>query len=425
MSRASRRIERVLGLALILVSATISTDVSRAGIIRLERDGSGDFTILQDALDAAATGDTILIGPGRYDDLTVETFLSGGVGATIGNIHVDSLTIIGESMESVRIGPEEMVFQLDGIYPTYGLVADNDEEYSWSIHDLTIENCARVILTEGNVVAQGCQFLSEALFGVYLYNEGEAESVEFYRCRFGRSDPERRDRVEILGSPIGFGPTRVVVQDCVFDGVSMNISSVQELRLERVDLQWGYITLTLVSGLLKDVVADNPGRQTLGVDSSQITIENSVFRGGSGSVSAGFIASIVRAYSARFMTPYDAVSLANSSATIVVNGGLLEAQNCDFQPSLNGYSIYAGILEEDLSTLDLSDNYWGTTDSLAIEARIIDRMDPDAPEYPNGADLTRVQFSPWLDERPLPNDSTSFGGLKSRLRRGAAARKER
>ena len=32
---------------------------------RVEKDGSGDFTVIQDAVDAAAAGDTIRIGPGR------------------------------------------------------------------------------------------------------------------------------------------------------------------------------------------------------------------------------------------------------------------------------------------------------------------------------------------------------------------------
>ena len=39
-----------------------------AAVWRVEKNGSGDFTIIQHAVDASASGDTILIGPGRYDD---------------------------------------------------------------------------------------------------------------------------------------------------------------------------------------------------------------------------------------------------------------------------------------------------------------------------------------------------------------------
>jgi hypothetical protein len=35
-----------------------------AATITVERDGSGDFMVLQEALNAAADGDTIRLGPG-------------------------------------------------------------------------------------------------------------------------------------------------------------------------------------------------------------------------------------------------------------------------------------------------------------------------------------------------------------------------
>ena len=39
-----------------------------AATITVERDGSGDFTTIQPALDAVASGDTIRIGPGDYTE---------------------------------------------------------------------------------------------------------------------------------------------------------------------------------------------------------------------------------------------------------------------------------------------------------------------------------------------------------------------
>jgi len=37
----------------------------------VEKDGSGDFEVIQDAVDAAAPGDVIMVGPGRYEEFQV------------------------------------------------------------------------------------------------------------------------------------------------------------------------------------------------------------------------------------------------------------------------------------------------------------------------------------------------------------------
>jgi len=37
-------------------------------VLYVEKDGTGDFTIIQDAIDAAGDGDTIQIGAGRFND---------------------------------------------------------------------------------------------------------------------------------------------------------------------------------------------------------------------------------------------------------------------------------------------------------------------------------------------------------------------
>jgi len=72
-------------------------------VLRVEKDGTGDFTIIQDAIDAAGDGDTIQIGPGRFDDYISQ--------APWGNfrawVHGDkSLTFIGAGTDQTIIGPE-------------------------------------------------------------------------------------------------------------------------------------------------------------------------------------------------------------------------------------------------------------------------------------------------------------------------------
>src|SRR3972149_1841537 len=51
-----------LAAALLLVAAASSP----AATIRVALDGSGDFTAIQPAIDAAADGDEVLVAPGEY-----------------------------------------------------------------------------------------------------------------------------------------------------------------------------------------------------------------------------------------------------------------------------------------------------------------------------------------------------------------------
>ena len=58
---------------------------------RVEKDGSGDFTVIQHAVNAASSGDVIEIGPGRYTDVTL--FSWGKV--TVWLDGTKSLTFVG------------------------------------------------------------------------------------------------------------------------------------------------------------------------------------------------------------------------------------------------------------------------------------------------------------------------------------------
>jgi hypothetical protein len=55
-------------LALLLAAAFLGAAPAEAATLRVEADGSGDFTAIQPALDAAASGDTVLVGPGTWSE---------------------------------------------------------------------------------------------------------------------------------------------------------------------------------------------------------------------------------------------------------------------------------------------------------------------------------------------------------------------
>jgi hypothetical protein len=72
----------------------------------VEKDGSGDYTIIQDAVDAAASGDTIRIGPGRFAENNPTPCTTYIPFVRIW-VPQDVLTIIGAGPEETIIGPVE------------------------------------------------------------------------------------------------------------------------------------------------------------------------------------------------------------------------------------------------------------------------------------------------------------------------------
>ncbi len=70
-------------LRLVLLVVFVALGVAQASEARtwhVEKDGTGDFSVIYEAEDAAAAGDTILIGPGRFEEYRRESdYLWGGL----------------------------------------------------------------------------------------------------------------------------------------------------------------------------------------------------------------------------------------------------------------------------------------------------------------------------------------------------------
>lgn len=67
MSRALKALLVCLSLVVFLCNAGAATWV-------VEKDGTGDFTTIQEAIDAASPGDLVLVGPGIYTDLHLDSY---------------------------------------------------------------------------------------------------------------------------------------------------------------------------------------------------------------------------------------------------------------------------------------------------------------------------------------------------------------
>jgi len=73
----------------------------------VERDGSGEFANIHNAVFACSAGDTIMIGPGRYDDFH-PLITSAWTTEAILEVTKDDLTFIGSGNTSSIIGPTVM-----------------------------------------------------------------------------------------------------------------------------------------------------------------------------------------------------------------------------------------------------------------------------------------------------------------------------
>ena len=101
MILSSRAGQAWLGIALVFVWSQ-----AVANTIHVQRDGSGDFSNLWDAVGVAVPGDTLLVGPGNYVESQDFQHSYVATGETFFGIAVDSLTVIAEEPNSTWIGPD-------------------------------------------------------------------------------------------------------------------------------------------------------------------------------------------------------------------------------------------------------------------------------------------------------------------------------
>jgi len=100
------KLNRAISVSLLFLAfSLVPRGSANATIWHVERDGSGDFTVIQDAVDAAESGDTIMLGPGRFTETSdFQYFNNRTIQACVALNK--SLTILGSGKEATYIGPE-------------------------------------------------------------------------------------------------------------------------------------------------------------------------------------------------------------------------------------------------------------------------------------------------------------------------------
>jgi hypothetical protein len=356
---------------------------------RVERDGSGDYSTIQPAVDNAAPGDTILIGPGRYieyqpfsptKDWPIDTYIG---------VTVDSLTIMGVDRDLTIIGPDTP--NISGYGPK-GLVT------KIFLSDVTISN-----LTFSNLYG-----------GVYLNIHGTVDNCVLDHCHIGISCfSEDGALIENsyfndlhLGGVATWAPcANITIEECEFVDVTIAASfgGTGGVVVMRSNFIGGAVGVQIDEGS-NGTVSDCDFRDVanvaivIGVVSSAGIFDNYI-EGGCEQVQVTTNSHLEGSGNRLLGGSCETILFAHSTASfnnnhIFRNGGRLIYLDVYYQPP----DVY----------LDLSDNYWGMTEADSIAQYILDgNDDPSIHAF--------VNFEPF-SAVPIGTEQKSWGGVKELYR---------
>ena len=386
---------RNIGMALFVIVLLTAT-IARSYTWRVELDGSADFTNIQPAVEASASGDTILIGVGRFN----QTFLYQAPGwsdyVVVGITNKD-LTLIGSGQNVTIIGPASKDALL---WPgPIGIMVDLGCDIS--IESLTTENNRN---------------------GVYFWSD----HLEMRNCTLRNHD------IALMT----WGTNGTIVDDCLYEVNELGIAGGSQgyglcvTNSEFVGLSSQHITL---QGY-EEVVIDNchfingstavqfDGRSCVG------TISNCIVDSGNGALFVCISHATMNIYNNELSGGL--VQLAAITGTIngygnVLNGPIRDGTDCaTVYGQMGTYNlhvnhIYRGAasyavklydyVQPQLIELDFRNNWWDTTDPGILASWIYDEHDDPTLNV-------HTMYEPF-QSGPVPNVNMSFGEIKAMFRR--------
>lgn len=392
---------RVLQRRLVLIVSWVAVfaAAAQARTLRVEQDGSGDFAVIQDALDQAAPGDTILVGPGRYLDSQWHLLPGASYETEVyAYVQIPSLTVIGAGAGETVIGPEE--YESTTTFSPSGF-AIGTSAGSFRLENVEVVNCYEGFVNRSglrDIDIDQCRFFGNK-YGVTTYGmEGIISNCVVEHDLDGRlgtgiivhnGGVEIRDTVFMCSSggvSVGPGGGGALIRGCTFTG------------------GMGGINLWLVDGVeVRDCVfasMDNAAIIIAGVDH---VIENNTIDAIQGvALTHGNSISQIRNNTLR-SSDYSAVLISATPPWIS------EFHNNDILSSDGARLVHLRFYNTDPpAQIDMTDNYWGWTESDSISARIYDAWDDSTVGG-------YVIYEPFSTES-VEAEQTSVGGLKRLFR---------
>ncbi len=383
-----------LRVALLLVAVGLASAAS-ARTWRVELDGSGDYTDIQPAVDAATPGDTIRIGPGRFDTFHPIT-APAWTEDTIVGVLKDDLTFLGSGRDVTILGPGSY----RGVPGEDPKVFCSFGGYDGRIENMTIENVEQGVYWErGTLTIQSCVFRAAHpnCIALMLW----ADNCDVGGCLFEHLD----GGTAIIISNSEGNVHGCQVSDSSIQGASYGVQvgyGAQGIFIRNTSIEGAFWGLSFTQGSVGQVescsITNTQDVSALITTGSQVTLLDSEFDGGRYGldVNGGTVTGTGIVVSNTTVT---ALYLNGTGQTTIHRSHILPAAGLAFKSA-----VYAGAP----ASIDLTGNYWGTTDSAAIAASIHDSQDDPALHC-------TVLYEPFANG-PVPTESTSWGDLKALFR---------
>ena len=356
---------------------------------RVELSGTGNFRDIQPAVEAASPGDTIQIGPGRYQTLH-PIVAPAWTEETIVAVTKDNLTFIGAGADQTILGKTSF-YAPEGQDPKGICSIDS---YEVHINSLTIENMETGIYWwRGTLDVQDCVFRQFASAIACWVDGGSVRDCQFEMGNDGQAlAPGLTGALNVSGCRfVGYG--QGFTTGASAHNIDFSDCEFRDNRTAMVYDRWstGTIQNTTITGSIFAALMVGYNSQ---VDLSRVHIDGGQY----GLFVTG--GSVVTGDSVILEGTTVESLYASSEARVTIN-------NSHILPSSGlGVGSYGYVGAP--VVLDLSGNYWGTADSSVIDAMIFDGSD-------DAANHCTVQYLPFAGG-PVPSEPTTWGSVKALFR---------